>query len=62
MFPDPPGRGLLSAGLFSNLFAVLLCLVLHLMFDCVRKVVDSLVCRKQSKQMSLSLAASKISR
>ena len=41
-FLEPPGRGLLSAGLFSNLFAVLLCLVLHLMFDCVEKVVGKL--------------------
>ena len=40
---EPPARGLLSAGLFSNLFAVLLCLVLHLLDVCtVRKVVGKL--------------------
>ena len=55
-------RLLLSAELVSSLFAVLLCLVLRLMFDCVRKVVDSLVCHivKVSKfqEVSLGLAAS----
>src|SRR4029434_10680071 len=40
---EPPARVLLSAGLFSNLFAVLLCLVLHLLDVCtVRKVVGKL--------------------
>src|SRR4029434_8358082 len=33
-FLEPPARELLSAGLFSNLFAVLLCLVLHLLDVC----------------------------
>jgi len=32
------------------------------MFDCVMKVVDLLVCHKQSKQISTCLAASKTSR
>src|SRR4029434_3844245 len=54
-------RLLLSAELVSSLFAVLLCCTC-LMFDCVRKVVDSLVCHsvKVSKcqEVSLGLAAS----
>src|SRR4029434_2923732 len=57
-------RFLLSAELVSSLFAVLLCLVCCtcLMFDSVRKVVDSLVCHSvkviKFQQVSLSLAAS----
>src|SRR4029434_3817205 len=54
---------LLSAELVSSLFAV--CFVLCctcLMFDCVRKVVDSLVCHSvkvsEFQQVSIGLAAS----
>src|SRR4029434_10359677 len=59
IFWKPP-RLLLSAELVSSLFAVLLCTCL--MFDCVRKVVDSLVCHSvkvsEFQQVSIGLAAS----
>src|SRR4029434_7096073 len=57
-------RFLLSAELVNSLFAVLLCLVCCtcLMFDCVRTVVDSLVCHNVKvitfQEISLVLAAS----
>src|SRR4029434_6256625 len=53
-------RLLLSAELVSSLFSVLCCSCL--MFDCVRKVVDSLVCHSVKvsifQEFSLDLAAS----